>query len=91
MIPDGMTARSSSFGPRETMDRLAAAVTRRGMASLARIDHVAAAAKIGLELLPTEILIFGNPQAGTPLMQMVQTIGIDLMGWTASASGIAVP
>ncbi len=58
------------------MDRLAAAVTSRGV--LARIDHAAAAANVGLELRPTEVLIFGNPRAGTPLMQAAQTIGIDL-------------
>ena len=48
------------------------------MAVLARIDHAAAAATVGLELRPTEVLIFGNPRAGAPLMQAVQTIGIDL-------------
>jgi len=60
------------------MDRLAAAVTGRGMSVLARIDHAAAAAKAGLDLRPTEVLIFGNARGGTPLMQKVQTIGIDL-------------
>jgi len=45
---------------------------------MARIDHAAAAAAIGMELRPTEVLIFGNSQAGTPLMRAVQTIGIDL-------------
>jgi uncharacterized protein (DUF302 family) len=78
MIPDGMTARMSGYGPRETMDRLAAAVAARGMAVLARIDHAAAAAAVGMALRPTELLIFGNPRAGTPLMQAAQTIGIDL-------------
>ncbi len=78
MIPDGMIALSSSYGPRETMDRLATAVTKRGMAILARIDHAAAAASAGMELRPTEVLIFGNPKAGTPLMQAAQTMGIDL-------------
>lgn len=77
MTPDGMTRCSSSHGPKETMDRLAAAVTSRGMTILARIDH-AAAAKVGMELRPTEVLNFGNPQAGTPLIQVAQTIGIDL-------------
>ena len=60
------------------MERLAAAVTNRGMSILARIDHAAAAAKVGMALRPTEVLIFGNPLAGTPLMQAAQTIGIDL-------------
>lgn len=78
MTPDGLTTIASMFGPKETMDRLVAAVTARGMAVLARIDHAAAAAKIGMALRPTEVLIFGNPRAGTPLMQASQTIGIDL-------------
>src|SRR5205085_3214284 len=78
MNPEGLTIRPSSYGPKETMDRLAASVVDKGMAILARIDHAAAAAKAGLELRPTEVLIFGNPRAGTPLMQAVQTVGIDL-------------
>jgi uncharacterized protein (DUF302 family) len=48
------------------------------MTVMARIDHAAAAAKAGLALRPTEVLIFGNAKAGTPLMQAVQTLGIDL-------------
>ena len=44
----------------------------------ARIDHAAGAAAVGLSLRPTEVLIFGNAKGGTPLMQSVQTIGIDL-------------
>jgi uncharacterized protein (DUF302 family) len=78
MTPDGLTTCPSGFGPKETMDRLAAAVTEHGMSVLARIDHAAAAAKVGMELRPTAVLIFGNPRAGTPLMQAAQTIGIDL-------------
>ena len=78
MTADGLIACVSRFGPKETMDRLAAAVTSRGISIMARIDHAAAAAAVGMELRPTEVLIFGNPQAGTPLMQAVQTIGIDL-------------
>ena len=78
MSPEGFAALPSSYGPKETMDRLAAVVAKRGMAVLARIDHASAAAKVGLELLPTEVLIFGNPTAGTPLMQANQTIGVDL-------------
>ena len=78
MTPDGLTACVSSHGPKETMDRLIAAVTSRGMTVLARIDHAAAAAKTGMELRPTEVVLFGNPRAGTPLMQSAQTMGIDL-------------
>jgi len=78
MTPDGLTICPSHHGPKETMDRLIAAVTGRGMTVLARIDHAAAAAKTGMELRPTEVVLFGNPRAGTPLMQAAQTVGIDL-------------
>jgi uncharacterized protein (DUF302 family) len=78
VIPDGLTTIASRYGPRDTADRLVAAVTNRGMAVMARIDHAAAAASVGMELRPTEVLVFGNPRAGTPLMQKAQTIGIDL-------------
>jgi uncharacterized protein (DUF302 family) len=78
MTSSGLVTCISKFGPKETMDRLAAAVTTRGIFIMARIDHAAAAAEIGMELRPTEVLIFGNPRAGTPLMQAVQTVGIDL-------------
>jgi uncharacterized protein (DUF302 family) len=53
-------------------------VTARGAAVVARIDHAAAATTVGLTLAPTEVLVFGNPRAGTPLMQAAQTIGVDL-------------
>jgi uncharacterized protein (DUF302 family) len=78
MTPEGMTIVQSRFDPKTTMDRLAEAVTAHGITVLARIDHAGAAAKAGLSLRPTEVLIFGNPKAGTPLMQAVQTAGIDL-------------
>jgi len=78
MDPEGLTIRPSSYGPKETMDRLAASLVDKGLAILARIDHAAAAANAGLELQPTEVLIFGNARAGTPLMNAAQTIGIDL-------------
>ena len=48
------------------------------MTIFARIDHAAGAAAVGLPLRPTELLLFGNAKGGTPLMQAVQTIGIDL-------------
>jgi uncharacterized protein (DUF302 family) len=78
MTPSGLVTCISSFGPKETVDRLAAAVTTRGISIMACIDHAAAAAAIGMKLRPTELLIFGNPRAGTPLMQAEQTVGIDL-------------
>jgi uncharacterized protein (DUF302 family) len=60
------------------MNRLEAAVKAKGMTVFARIDHAAGATGAGLSLRPTEVLIFGNAKAGTPLMQSVQTIGLDL-------------
>ncbi len=77
MAADGLTTIPSSYGPEDTMNRLQAAVTAKGMTVFARIDHAAGARAIGLSLRPTEVLIFGNAKAGTPLMQSAQTIGID--------------
>jgi uncharacterized protein (DUF302 family) len=78
MAADGLITLSSSHGPKDTMDRLAAEITARGMTIFARVDHAAGAADAGLPLRPTELLIFGNAKGGTPLMQSDQTIGIDL-------------
>ncbi|HEY1878588.1 MAG TPA: DUF302 domain-containing protein [Caulobacteraceae bacterium] len=68
----------SDAGPAETAERLVAAATSRGMSVMARVDHAAAAETVGLKLGPTEVLMIGNPVAGTPLMQARQTAGIDL-------------
>jgi uncharacterized protein (DUF302 family) len=78
MAAPGLTTIASSHGPKDTMNRLEAEVKAKGMTVFARIDHAAGAAGVGLSLRPTELLIFGNAKAGTPLMQSVQTIGIDL-------------
>ena len=74
----GLTALKSPHTPAETMNRLEAEVKKRNLAVVARIDHAAAAQRIGQTLRPTELLIFGNPQAGTPLMVCAQLTGIDL-------------
>jgi uncharacterized protein (DUF302 family) len=78
MAADGLTTLRSTFGPEATMNRLEAEVKAKGMTVFARIDHAAGAAEVGLPLRPTEVLIFGNAKGGTPLMQSVQTMGIDL-------------
>src|SRR5579872_6325645 len=67
MSVPGLTTVKSSHGARETMDRLMSAVTSKGLTVFARIDHGAGAAAAGLELWPTEVLIFGNANGGTPL------------------------
>src|SRR5258708_6260414 len=77
-VLNGLTSVASSFGPKETMDRLETEIRAQGMAVFARIDHAAGAAEVGLTLRPTELIIFGNARGGTPLMQSEQTVGIDL-------------
>src|SRR4029077_2456601 len=77
-IIEGLTSIRSSFGPKDTMDRLEAEIRAQRMTIFARIDHAGAAAVVGLKLAPTELIIFGNARPGTPLMQSVQTVGIDL-------------
>jgi len=78
MTAPGLTTLPSNHGPRDTMNRLEAAVNAKGMTVFARIDHAAGADSVGLALLPTELLIFGNASAGTLLMQSARTIAIDL-------------
>lgn len=78
MATDGLITIRSSYGPKETMSRLEAEVRAKGLTVFARVDHTAGAAAVGLPLGPTELLIFGNAKGGTPLMQSMQTIGIDL-------------
>ena len=75
---DGLVAVKSPYRAKETMDRLAAVVEQRGLNVFARVDHAAGAAKIGKRLRPTEVLVFGNPQGGTPFMECAQSVGIDL-------------
>lgn len=78
MSADGLITTRSSFGPEETMRRFEAEVRAKGMTVFANIDHAAGATAAGLQLRPTDLLIFGAAKGGTPLMQSVQTIGIDL-------------
>ena len=78
MADSELTTVSSHWGPKETLDRLEAEVKGKGLSVFARIDHAAGAAAVGMTLLPTAVLIFGNAKGGTPLMQSSQLIGIDL-------------
>lgn len=75
---DGLIQVKSPYPVAETLDRLEAGAKQRGLKVFARIDHAAGAASVGKNLRPTELLIFGNPQGGTPFMQCAQTVGIDL-------------
>lgn len=78
MTPEGLTVAASPHDAKATLDRLTAAITARGMSIFGRVDHAAGAEQVGMALDPTEVIIFGNPKGGTPLMQANQTVGIDL-------------
>ncbi len=69
---------TASHGVTETVERFTSLLSQQGIELFARIDHAAAARAVGLSLRPTVVLIFGNPRAGTPLMQSRQTLGLDL-------------
>ena len=78
MAADGLITMRSRHGPKDTLTRLEAELKAKGITVFARVDHAAGAAEAGLPLRPTDLLIFGNAKAGTPLMQTEQAIGIDL-------------
>jgi uncharacterized protein (DUF302 family) len=92
MSEEGLVTIASRHGVKETMDRLEADLRAKGITLFARIDHGAGAASVDLPLRPTEVIVFGNPKAGTPLMQAQQTFGIDLplkiLGWQDDAGKV---
>ena len=92
MSADGLISLASNHPVRETMDRLEAVLREKGITIFARIDHAAGAAAVDMPLRPTGLVIFGNPRAGTPLMQARQSIGIDLplkmLGWQDAAGKV---
>jgi uncharacterized protein (DUF302 family) len=73
-----LTAVESPHSVRTTVDRLIAALNRRGLAVFARVDHSGGARSAGLELADEEVLIFGDPRVGTFLMQSDPEIGYEL-------------
>jgi uncharacterized protein (DUF302 family) len=75
---NGLIHLSSPHTVMETLARLETIVQTKGLAILARIDHSGDAAKAGLEMQPTKVLIFGNAKSGTPLMIAAPTVAIDL-------------
>jgi uncharacterized protein (DUF302 family) len=68
----------SSSGYAATGERLVAAIDDRGLTVFARVDHAAAAREAGMELAAEEVVLFGNPRAGTPLMQTDPRVGVEL-------------
>jgi uncharacterized protein (DUF302 family) len=73
-----VVTKPSKYSVSETIDRIERAVTAKGMKIFARIDHGGEAKKVGLEMRPTQLLIFGNPKGGTALMVVRPTAAIDL-------------
>ena len=73
-----MISKISKYDVQETMNRFEKIVKDKGFNIVARVDHEGSATKIGETLRSIELLIFGNPQLGSKLMQSNQTIGIDL-------------
>lgn len=75
---NGIISRSSKYSVKETLDRLEAILKSRDIVIFARIDQKAAAEAVGLSMRPTELLIFGDPKGGTPLMNQYPSLAIDL-------------
>ena len=78
MDRNGLVTLNSGNDFATTLERLIGAIEARGIEIFARIDHAAGAASVGAHLRPTTLVLFGNPAAGTPLMQAAQAAGIDL-------------
>ncbi|WP_223173826.1 DUF302 domain-containing protein [Gloeobacter kilaueensis] len=87
-MDNGIVSKPSPYSVSETIDRLVAVLEAKGIAIFSRIDQQAEAEKVGLALTPIQLLIFGNPRAGTPLMAAVPVSALDLplkaLGWEDS-------
>ncbi|MEL6438737.1 MAG: DUF302 domain-containing protein [Cyanobacteria bacterium J06621_8] len=77
-VQNGLITVASPYSVAETGDRLEQMIQDKGLTLFARIDHSANAATVELELNPTQLIIFGNPKVGTPLMNCSATTAIDL-------------
>jgi len=75
---NGLISIKSPYDVKKTADRLENALSAKGMTVFIRINHAEGAQKVGKNLRPTELVIFGNPKVGTPLMQCGQSVAIDL-------------
>lgn len=78
LAQDGMDSIESPYNVATTIDKLTSILEEKGMSVFGRVDHAANAEKAGLSLRPTELLIFGNPKIGTPLMNCAQSVALDL-------------
>lgn len=75
---EGLISKPSKYSVPETLHRLETILTAKGIKVFARIDHSGEAEKAGLKMPPTQLLIFGNPKGGTPVMLAAPTAAIDL-------------
>lgn len=75
---EGIISKQSKHSVPETLDRLEAVLREKGIKIFARVDHSGEAEKVGMKMPPTQVLIFGNPKAGTPAMLAAPTTAIDL-------------
>lgn len=78
MAADGVIDVQSAYSVAETANRLERILDEKGMTIFTRVDHSEGAASVGIELRPTELIIFGNPKVGSLLMQCRQSVAIDL-------------
>ncbi len=78
MVEEGLITKGSARTFQETLARLEDVLRERGVKLFARVDHDQGAKEVGMDLRPTTVLIFGNPRGGTPLMQLAQSIGLEL-------------
>lgn len=78
MADPGLIEQASPYSVAQTMSRVESTVKQAGLTVFAVIDHAKGAEKVGQHLRPTQLIIFGNPKGGTPLMQCSQKTGIDL-------------
>lgn len=76
--PNGLITHPSPYSVPETLDRLEAILRSKNITVFARVDHSGEAAKVGLAMPPTQLLIFGNPKGGTPIMLAAPLAAIDL-------------
>ncbi|MGH8427785.1 MAG: DUF302 domain-containing protein [Gammaproteobacteria bacterium] len=89
---EGLISLPSPYAVDETLDRLESVLQSKGVTVFARIDHRAAAERVGLTMRPAQVLIFGSPKTGTPVMNAAPTIAIDLpfkaLAWEDAAGQV---
>lgn len=92
MAAEGVISVQSASNVKETADRLESILKEKGMTIFNRIDHSEGGGKVGIELRETELILFGNPKVGSPLMSCQQSVAIDLpqkaLIWEDSESNV---